>query len=154
MEQIQTNHILYLYVWHVTALLRHIFSSISDKGYRNMLKDKNKIKNLFLLLLQTTFFCVCILTIVLGTLGIIINILDLKIHGIVLHSYIILSMICRIRGAYNNYKNALQNYRENKPNDNSLASNIIVFIFFLLFFGTFISLTFYYCVRYLFFESH
>lgn len=119
-----------------------------------MQKDKNKTKNLFGLLLQATFFYVCILVIVLGTLGIIISVLDSKIHGIVLHSCIILSMICRIRGAYNSYKNALQNYRENKPNDNSLASSITVFIFFLLLFGTFISLTFYYCVRYLFFESH
>ena len=119
-----------------------------------MQKDKNKTKNLFGLLLQATFFCVCILAIVLGFLGIIISVLDSKIHGIVLHSCIILSMICGIRWAYNNYKNALQNYRENKLNENSLASSIIVFIFFLLFFGSLISLTFYYCVRYIFFESH
>ena len=119
-----------------------------------MQKDKNKTKNLFLLLLQATFFCVCILAIVFGTLGIIITILDSKIYGVIFYSYLTLSMIYRIREAYNNYKNALQNYRENKPNDNSLASSIIVFIFFLLFFGSLISLAFYYCVRYLFFESH
>ena len=40
MEQIQTIHILYLYVWHVTALLCHIFSSISDKGDRNMMEGE------------------------------------------------------------------------------------------------------------------
>lgn len=119
-----------------------------------MQKDKNKTKNLFGLLLQATFFCVCILAIFLGTLGIIITILDSKIYGVIFCSYLTLRMICRIRGAYNNYKNALQNYRENKPNENSLASSIIVFIFFLLFFGSLISLTFYYCVRYMFFESH
>ena len=123
-------------------------------GCNNMQKDKNKTKNLFGLLLQATFFCVCILSIVLGTLGIIISILDSKIHGIVLHSCIILSMIYSIRGAYNNYKNALQNYRENKPNDNSLASSIIVFIFFLLFFGSLISFSFYFCVRHMFFGVH
>ncbi len=119
-----------------------------------MQKDKNKTKNLFGLFLQAILFYVCILAIVLGTLGIIISVLDSKIHGIVLHSYIILSMIYRIREAYNNYKNALQNYHENKPNDNSLASSIIVFIFFLLFFGSLTSFGFYYCVRYIFFGAH